>query len=496
MSAIEHSGGTDFRSNLRSAPVSGLTAAITAGLFSWVAISLGFFGLKMLMQERPEFVGQPMRVTKAELVQDSPRVVARKVSDDISVIKPSQPEFSDVRFDMNGRRDYRGLRTIQDMSGTFHARYVLTNGSEEASFVLFKCPHPRTENGDNQSLLANELRLQASTNGAQDSTTNAWFWSGTLDAHASANIEVSYRVASLNGVTYRVTSQDGNQVNHLRVAFHRTDIPSMRFESGDGTKRPIENTVVWERKDFLAPDFFSAGIEESRNLYSSLSHLLEIGPVICLLFLLAASAVILVRQKLTAIQMFTIAAAYALYFPLILYLSANFSFVWALLIALVVPGVLLANYARWLLGGKLGFIGAAVFLGLYQLFPTLAAFAGWNRGMVLLCLGVVTLGVLINLQNRALKQRAATAALFALLLLPFDSSAADVQVILPAEIAGKLADFKRGPTNAVVAFEPVQYQVRSEATHFRVEARIPFQVVRAGETPVPTVQPARVLTGE
>ena len=59
--------------------------------------------------------------------------------------------------------------------------------------------------------------------------------------------------------------------------------------------------------------------------------------------------------------MFTIAAAYALYFPLILYLSANFSFVWALLIALVVPGVLLANYARWLLGGNLGFIGAVVF---------------------------------------------------------------------------------------------------------------------------------------
>jgi hypothetical protein len=41
-----------------------LAAPITAGLLSWLAITIGFLGLKMLMQERPEFVGQPMRITK------------------------------------------------------------------------------------------------------------------------------------------------------------------------------------------------------------------------------------------------------------------------------------------------------------------------------------------------------------------------------------------------------------------------------------------------
>ena len=106
------------------APAAGKTnpalfAPIVAALLSWAAISLGFFGLKRLMEERPEFVGQPMRITQAELVQESPRVVARKVTDDISVIKSIQPEFSDVQFDMQGRRDYRGLRTIRDMSGEF-----------------------------------------------------------------------------------------------------------------------------------------------------------------------------------------------------------------------------------------------------------------------------------------------------------------------------------------------------------------------------------------
>src|SRR6266702_176244 len=227
---------TPVASNPQNPPATPLSAPITAALVSWVVISAGFFGLKVLMEERPEFVGQPVRVTKAELVQESPRIVVRKVS-----------------YDMNGRRDYRGLRTIRDMFGEFHARYVLTNSSEEPAFVLFTCPHPRTENGGNEGLLASELKLQASTNGLQETTTNAWFWSGTLDSHGSAGIDVSYSVASLKAVSYRVTPHDGNQVKHLRVTFHRQDLNSLRFESGDGTKRPLDDTVVWERRNFLAP---------------------------------------------------------------------------------------------------------------------------------------------------------------------------------------------------------------------------------------------------
>src|SRR2546423_204931 len=129
--------------NLQSVQGSPWAAPMTVGLLCWAAISFGFLGLKILMQERPEFVGQPMRVSKAELVQESPQIVARKVTDDISVIKPTQPEFSDVRFDMNGRRDYRGLRTIRDMSGQFRAHYIVSNSFDEGLFLLFKCPHPR-----------------------------------------------------------------------------------------------------------------------------------------------------------------------------------------------------------------------------------------------------------------------------------------------------------------------------------------------------------------
>jgi hypothetical protein len=205
-----------------------------------------------------------------------------------------------------------------------------------------------------------------------------------------------------------------------------------------------------------------------------------------LLFLLAASAVIVVRQKLTAVQMFTIAAGYALYFPLMLYLSANFSFKWALVIAFLVPGLLLANYARWLLGSVLGLVGSLIFLLLYQVFPTLAAFAGWNRGMVLLCLGVVTLAVLINLQNRALKRKASgLASLLVMFTLASNAAAAEVQVTLPAEIVSRMSEAKRHPTNSIISFGPAQYHVRQEKSYFQVEAQVPLQILRAGEVATP-----------
>jgi hypothetical protein len=403
------------------------------------------------------------------------------MSDDVSVIKPMQPEDSEVRFDMTGRRDYRGLRTIMDMSGQFQARYDLTNVLDEPVFVLFKCPHPRTGTPDNGTLPASGLRLQSSVNGVQENAGQAWLWSGTLEAHGGANIDISYQVASIKGATYRVGEQNGNPVKQLRVTFHRKDLDSMRFESGDGIKAATDQTVSWEQRDFLAPGFYSGVIVESRNLYQSLSQLLEIGPVVCLLFLLAVSAVILARQELNGVQMVTIAVGYALYFPLILYLSAHLSFPLAVVIAAVVPGALLVNYARWLLGARLGLLGGLTFLALYWIFPTLAAFAGWNRGMVLLCLGVVTLYVLIDLQNQALRRKAAVATLLALLAWPGASNAGDLQVIVPAELVAKLAEAKHDVAPAVVAFAPAQYQVRQETNYFHVEALTTFQILRTGE---------------
>src|SRR5882672_6977409 len=101
-------------------------------------------------------------------------------------------------------------------------------------------------------------------------------------------------------------------------------------------------------------------------------------------------------------------------------------------------------------------MGGALFLALYQIFPTLAVFAGWKRGMVLLGLDVVTLAVLINLPNKTLRRRAAAAAaLLALLaLLPFDARGAEVQVILPAELTDRVVTQKVKKTSAILAYDP------------------------------------------
>lgn len=464
-------------------------AVVAAGVLSWMGISLGFLGLKMLMQERPEFVGPPIRTAKAVLIQESPRLVFRKASDDVSVIRSLQPDASDVRFEMRGRRDYRGLKTVSDMSGTFLARYTVTNAADEAAFVLFKSPHPRTESGsgDGSTLLASGLRLTSSVTGVQENAKDAWLWSGSIPARSAALIEVAYEVASLRAVTYRVADQSGSPLNRVRVTFNRADLASMRFESGDGLISSETETVVWERKNFLGPDSFTAGIVEGRNLFTALSQLAEIGPMISLLFMVAVFAIIQARQRLTAVQLLTICAGYALYFPLILYLSARFSFGVALVLAVAVPGVLMLNYARWLIG-RAGLVGGALLLGLYQVFPTLAAFGGWNRGMVLLCLGVVTLAVLIQLQNRVLRRVAAVGAplaLWSMMAWPMNAGAAQVHVVLPAELSELVHATNAVSATPLLGFQAARYRVRQEAAHFLIEARLPFEVVRPGETPIP-----------
>src|SRR5689334_18943433 len=75
---------------------------IAAAVASCVVIGLGFLGLKMLMEQRPEFVGQPLAFSKVSLVQEAPRVVSRKVSEDVSVIRAIQPHASDIHIGMQG----------------------------------------------------------------------------------------------------------------------------------------------------------------------------------------------------------------------------------------------------------------------------------------------------------------------------------------------------------------------------------------------------------
>ena len=191
------------------------------------------------------------------------------------------------------------------------------------------------------------------------------------------------------------------------MSFYRQDLDLVRFESGDGAIAAGTGAVVWERKDFLGPDFFLASIVEGRNLFTSLMQLLEIGPLVSLLFLLATVAVISARQQLTVVQILTLSAAYAVYFPLILYLSSRF-------LVRGGAGDRRAGAGRvagtttpagcW--GRELGPAGRTSSSCCFtrcsrRWLCLLAGTAAW----CCYALGVVTLGVLINLQNRALRRQ-------------------------------------------------------------------------------------------
>jgi hypothetical protein len=92
----ENTNPTISRSSESGLSSSPLFAPIAAAVISWAMISLGFFGLKMLMEQRPEFVGQPMAFSKAVLIQEAPRIVSRKLTEDVSVIRTIQPQASDI----------------------------------------------------------------------------------------------------------------------------------------------------------------------------------------------------------------------------------------------------------------------------------------------------------------------------------------------------------------------------------------------------------------
>ena len=191
----------------------------------------------------------------------------RKATDDTSTIKPMQPASTEIALNMHGRRDYRGLKTIVDMSGTVVAHHSLTNSLNEAIFVLLKCPHPRAESDSTSGLLAGGLKLQASVPGIQENSKESWLWSGTIEGHGSVGIQTSYQVMSLKGFTYKIGSQEGEPVKQARLTFHRRDLDSIQFESGDGRIQPTNDTVVWERSDFLGSDSFPATFSTKDSPY-------------------------------------------------------------------------------------------------------------------------------------------------------------------------------------------------------------------------------------
>lgn len=474
---------------------------VAAVVLGWIVVSCGFFSLHQLMRHRPQFSGAPGPAPRASLVQDGPRLMLRRVPDDIAVVQPVKPDRSDIEFVMRGRRDHRGLRTVTDMGGTVRAIYTLTNTLPEEVFLLFRFPHPRLDGVHRSgSRPVNRLQLATSIPGIREDSPQEWIWSGKVGTGSVASFSLEYEVASLQQLAYRVVESDGLPNRHLRITFRRHGIDTLHFESGDGLVTDAGDPLVWERFDFLGPESLVAAVVDGRSPQHSLLQLLEMGPVISLLFLATVGAMLLPLPSVGVPQTLTLIAAYALYFPLVVYLSSRFSLAAAVTLAAVIPGALLANHVRWITGRRLGLVVLPLGLILYQVFPTLAAFAGWNRGMVLLCLGTLTLGVLIDLQNRALRRATAPApSLAALLLLtglaPVRAPAESIEIRLPETWTRPAPAATNTSATPLLAPGHARYQVRPDARHLAVEGEASFEIVRPGSVPLALIDtPAHITS--
>ncbi len=476
-----------------------------AAILWCVLLAAGFAGLRYLLGARPEFVGAPPRYPTTILVQETPRVLVRGLRDDVSAVDEIHPDTADVRFELTARTDSRGLRVLQELAGSFEARFTLLNTRPDPVFVLFRLPHPHADGTSASGVATKAVRLEVDGPGVRESSASAWYWSGRLDPGASRVLVVGYETAGVSGVRYAVETARDAAIRELRVAVRVTGVDRLVWDSKGGggsagaKDGPEARSVVWERKNFLPPDEFHVDVPEGRSLHQALSKLVEMGPLVSALYLITILSTIAARRSLGGAMVQTVAIGFFFYFPLVLYLSVRMRFGIAVALAAGIPGLLLANYLRWVLGPRLGIIGAALAVAIFEIFPTLAAFGAWNRGLVLLTCGLVTLAVVIDLQNRALQTslaaaRAAapvTTGLLGLLALapalasgtahaapPADST--PITVTLPATLLDENEARTRPPAPVLASFGVVRYQARIEERFVEVHATVAVEVVREG----------------
>ncbi|MFN7953695.1 MAG: hypothetical protein U0610_18355 [bacterium] len=475
-----------------------------AAMLWCVLMAAGFAGLRYLLDARPEFVGAPPRYPTSVLVQEAPRVLLRGVSDDVSAVDEVHPDTADVRFELAARTDSRGLRVLQELAGTFEARFTLINSRPDPVFVLLRMPHPYADGTSAVGMATKAVRLEADGPGVRESSASAWYWSGRLDPGAHRALVVGYETAGVGGVRYALDTARDAAIRALRVAVRVTGVDRLVWDSKGGGGHPSPEdgpearSVIWERKDFLPPDEFHVDVPEGRSLHQALGKLVEMGPLVSALYLVTILSSIAARRALSATIVQTVAIAFFFYFPLVLYLSVRMRFGIAVTLAAGIPGLLLANYLRWVLGPRRGLVGTALAVAIFEIFPTLAAFGAWNRGLVLLICGLVTLAVVIDLQNRAFRASLAAAAApaasaaaplviaFALAILASParaaapSEASPVTVTLPAKLIP--SDTARvGPAEPMVASLGVaRYEARFEERFVEVRATIAVEVVREG----------------
>jgi hypothetical protein len=379
----------------------------------------GYLLLYQLLSVRPQFVGLNLQSVESWLLQDCPSFVSRKVGDPSYAYTHHSPRSCDVVFEMRTNEDKRGLKVIRSLSGECKSVIAIENPHAEPSHVLLRIPRPEELKGGPIDISSFRLKAPNGLEGKIHETPGAILWSGQLAGGQRVEMEASYGIPAVSSVSFAVDPQSPQGMEEISVAVNfGQDVPLVLQGGTDTGKRVDKSSQVWKRENIMSSGRFGVRLQDGHSVFQALQRLLQIAPLVGCMFVITLLALLKRGRKAQPSELLILTGVYGYYFPLLLYLNARYPFHWAFIIAFCASSAILLNYARFLLGFKKGVLGGLCLLGLFQVVPTLMAFARWDRGMCLLSLSAFTLFVLVDMQTQKLKERISSGALAACALFP------------------------------------------------------------------------------
>ncbi len=395
-----------------------------------VILGLGFVVMLAVLETRPQFAGWGLAPPHRSHEQDAPSLAVRTAGRPAHEVRWLDLDEASVELDLTALQDYRGLQVTRYLEGTVLARMSYTNRSEEGEHLVWQLPLPEAYPTEFEAAQAS-LKVTGLDGGEVLTTRGAWIATGFLPSGATFAVELAHPLPPTSDLAWHGNRGAAAQRASLRI--EGEEVPLRLRGAAPGSPSGPMSAHEWTGRTpagvglgfFLLP---------GHSVFDALKRLLQIAPIVAGMFLVTLLSILAARRTPRHGELLLLALAYAYYFPLVVYLNANLPMKWAVPIAFVASAVVVLNYLRFLIGGRSGVLLGLGLLVAFQLVPTMMAFAQWDRGLVLLTLGSISLLALVSLQTRRLKESMGRGAVALAALIPLPLQDGEIRVSLPAEL--------------------------------------------------------------